>query len=150
MPDRRKYWFHTLLLILTVSVSCSGRLTRVEEYRDGEWQVVDWELTRTQVQRDGSTIIVQFVIEGPDDQRVSIESHLRVNPEATFSYGKWTHVRGTSVVTSGSVQSDRVDFLGGQGGSPSVGGVLELKLNDGTRRFRVSIPPTEATEVRWP
>ena len=139
----------TSVLLLATMLGCSESSTRFEELRDGIWETADWELTRVQSQRQGERTLAHFVMEGPGNQRIMLECHLRVDPQASFAYGSWTHIRGVSVVDQGVIQATSVDFLGGQGGTPSLGGHFVLRYPDGTDRYRVIIPPTEAVTMQW-
>jgi hypothetical protein len=132
------------------AAGCDQRTVTVEEYADGEWRELPWELTQTSVQRSGASVLANFVVEGVDDERLLLETKIELTPQASFSVGRWTRIAGTNFRGGGSIQSTSVEFLGGQGGAPSVGGLFMLRLQDGTDRYRIDIPPTEARVMAPP
>lgn len=139
-----------MVLGLSLALGCDRSPLRFEQYSDGRWQTAPWELTQARIQRDGYKVIARFVIEGPDDQRVSLENHVRVDPEVSFLQGSWLRVRGSSITDRGTLAATSLEFFGGQGGEPMIGGRFTLRDNDGTLRYRATIRATKADVVTWP
>jgi hypothetical protein len=152
-PRSRKRRRGNLVLLAVVGIFALGcaRSPSFEERIGEEWRAADWTMTQARIQRDGATIIAHFVFEAPSgDRRVLLENHMRVEPEVSFVAGSWRRIQGTEFTGRGPIRALSVEFMGGQGGRPSVGGTFVLQDDDSTERYRVKIPPTEALEVTWP
>lgn len=149
-PAPRLWVPAAVAVLLSMGLGCSRTSFTFETYQNGEWRNAPWELTQARIQRDGSKVVAHFVIEGPTDERLLLESHVALNPQVSYLSGTWTHIRGSAIAGAGVLRSDSFDFMGGQGGQPSIGGRFELRENDGTMRYRARIPATQANVVTWP
>ena len=93
--------------------------------------------------------VAHFVFEGEGNRRLVIEAHIHLQPEASLDSGKWVLIHGTDFGDKGTLLAPALQFLGGQGGSPSVGGTF-LLMKESHQRYRAEIPPTQTTVVHWP
>lgn len=90
--------------------------------------------------REGDSVKAEIEFtDGHDSAQMSIA--LRLTPQAEFMSGTYrASVGGNS--TEGTVDSESLTFLGGQGSSPSIGGVFLFKDSQGQPAYRARIPPT--------
>jgi hypothetical protein len=69
-----------------------------------------------------------------------VEGTVEIDPQATLVGGHWVEAGGTEAL-SGALSSASIDFFGGQGNRPSLGGQLTLS-SDGATVYRVNLPTT--------
>lgn len=109
----------------------------VESYAQGAYQpqpVSAYEITGA---RDGATTDATGVFTLENGDRLSVELHVAYNPTPVLADGHWRSEGST--VEEGEVREESLTFLGGQGGTPSVGGRFRLETN-GQPRWRVVMP----------
>ena len=87
-------------------------------------------------QRDGARTRADLNFWLADGQQLRLNILLAYDPAPVLEDGNWS--LGAS---RGTISAEAVRFVGGQGDGPSVGGRY-LLLEDGIRRFRVTIPLT--------
>ena len=91
---------------------------------------------------------VGFVLrlEGPSGRRLIVEGTVEIDPQPTLVGGRWFEENG-STVRSGVLSSAALDYFGGQGGRPSLGGQFILSTEEATI-YRVNLPRTTLTTER--
>ena len=91
---------------------------------------------------------VEFVLrlEGPAGRRLIVEGTVEINPQATLVGGRWVE-EGGSMARSGVLSSAAIDFFGGQGDRPSLGGRFTLSTA-GAPIYRINLPATTLTTER--
>jgi len=96
--------------------------------------------------RDGARTraIATFTLESGEHIRVEFE--LVYNPTPALGEARWS-VDGQNA-SEGTVRSESVRFLGGQGEGPSLGGRFLLE-EDGNPRFRVVLPVRPVANDDW-
>ena len=77
---------------------------------------------------------------------MTVEGTLENDPRPTLVSGRWFEEDG-STIRSGVLSSAAVDYFGGQGGRPSLGGQLTLSTDDATI-YRINLPRTTLTADR--
>ncbi len=124
--------------------ACSGPLPLVEDAATSS--PLPFTVAGVTGHRDGYHFSSQITLAGsnePDTLILSIE--LAIAVPTKFVRGHWQY--GTR---QGPVASVYVEFFGGQGGLPSIGGHFLLLENDDLRSglFRVNLPTTEVKTLR--
>jgi hypothetical protein len=92
--------------------------------------------------RDGATLDAEAMFSGRS-MMLTIRMRFAIGIPTTLMSGTWLRTRPPMGVETGSISARSVSFLGGQGGSPSVGGTFDLLDAAGARRYRVVIPLLE-------
>ena len=87
--------------------------------------------------RDGATTHAVGVFTMADGDHIRVELEVSYNPAPTLNSGHWQ--RDGHMTGEGSVRVESLKFLGGQGGTPSVGGRFTLD-QEGAPRMRVTMP----------
>jgi hypothetical protein len=95
--------------------------------------------------RDGDRLRAQAII-SDSSSILTIEMQFAIGSPTTLQSGAWRWER-SGQLTSGTVQSRSVTFLGGQDGPPSIGGTFDLldsnDVSGGAARYRVNLPVTQ-------
>jgi hypothetical protein len=91
---------------------------------------------------------VAFVLrlEGPSGRRLTVEGTVEIDPQPTLVGGRWFEEDGSTVL-SGVLSSAAIDYFGGQGGRPSLGGQFTLSTEEATI-YRINLPRTTLTAER--
>ena len=90
--------------------------------------------------RDGAEVTFVLRLEGPSSRNVTVEGTVEIDPQASLVDGRWVE-QGRSGARSGTVSSASVDFFGGQGGRPSLGGRFLLSV-EGSPVYGINLPTT--------
>ena len=85
-------------------------------------------------------------LEEPSGRHLTVEGTVEIDPQATLVGGHWAEEGGPTMLT-GTLSSAAIDFFGGQGGRPSLGGQLTLSIG-GAAVYRVNLPATRLTAER--
>lgn len=118
------------LVLLLLAFACAGERSLVERLRDETWQPEPFHLASLTGQRDGTDVTFAVELQGEGTRRLLVRGTVVIDPRARFVGGHWVEEGGTEP-RSGLVSSATVDFLGGQGGRPSLGGQFTLSGADG-------------------
>lgn len=117
------------------------------ERHDGDgWQPADHRLVTLGGQRSGATVEFVLRLERPAGQRLSVEGRFELRPHATLIAGHWIETDGASA-REGEVASAAIEFLGGQGGRPALGGQYTLSAA-GEPVYRINLPSTPLSTAR--
>ena len=101
-------------------------------------------------QRAAARVVFVLRLEEPAGRRLIVEGTVEINPQATLVDGRWAEDGGTmdgSRARSGVLSFAAIDFFGGQGGRPSLGGQFTLST-EGAKVYRINLPATELTTER--
>jgi hypothetical protein len=130
----------TAFASLIMLVGCgSGQSTPVESV-GGTYDVTAFVLRSLKGTRDGERLEVHALY-GDGSQSLTVRLHFNVTPPTRLASGTWSGLAG-----QGEVGQRSVTFLGGQSGSPSIGGRFDLIGPDGRPLYRISIPVQELKE----
>ena len=132
--------------MLALLVACAADRPLVERLEQGEWQPTPFRVTSMGGQRAGATITFVLRLETPSGRHLIVNGTVEINPQATLVGGNWREDGGSSAA-AGSVSSRAIDFFGGQGDRPELGGQLTLS-SDGATIYRINLPRTRLTTVR--
>jgi len=77
---------------------------------------------------------------------LKVEGTVEIDPQATLVGGRWVE-DGGSGARSGILSSATVDFFGGQGNRPSLGGQFTLSTGD-VEVYRINLPTTRLSTER--
>ena len=91
--------------------------------------------------RDGDRLDAQAMFTDSSSM-LTIDLRFLIGSPTQLQSGAWRWTRNNRS-TNGGVSARSVMFLGGQSGPPSIGGVFDLRDQNGTALYRVSIPVTE-------
>ena len=91
-------------------------------------------------------VVFVLRLEGPAGRRLTVEGTVEIDPQPTLVGGRWLEEDGSTVL-SGVLSSDAVDYFGGQGGRPSLGGQFTLSTDEATI-YRINLPRTTLTAER--
>lgn len=130
--------------ICLLGLGCRSSDYRFERIENGQSILLPLKLIHAYGNREGDSVRAEFDFVAERDS-AQIKITLRLRPQAELSSGIYRMLIGGSTFT-GSAESNSITFLGGQGGSPSIGGVFELKDNEGRPVFRVRIPLTQIVQ----
>jgi hypothetical protein len=118
----------------------------VERFDQGNWQPAPFQIASLGGQRAGARVTFVLRLEGPAGRRLVVEGTVEIDPRATLVDGRWVEDGGSRAV-SGVLSSAAVDFFGGQGDRPSLGGQFTLS-SDGTNVYRINLPTTRLSIER--
>jgi len=100
----------------------------------GLLEVSSWSLDG---KRDGARTRAIAELQLANGEELRVELLLAYNPSPVLEQGSWSSADG-----SGSINAERVRFVGGQGEGPSVGGDYVLVDERNLPRYRVQLPLT--------
>ena len=135
-------WLCSLLLcsLLVLLAGCAGDRPLVERFEQEAWHAESFRLLSVTGERDGSEVVFAVRLQSDDGRRLRIDGLLLLDPQARLLSGEWREAGGPAP-RSGVVSATAVDFLGGQGGQPSLGGRFWLTAA-GESIYRLNLPPT--------
>ena len=140
-----KYPIGTLLALL---VACGGERPLVEQFQEGAWQPEPFQVASLSGRRDGTQVFFSLELHGEGDRRLVLEGTVEIDPQARLVSGRWVEESGSGS-SSGSVAASALDFLGGQGGRPGLGGQFTLAAA-GAPLYRLNLPTTRLELRREP
>ena len=118
----------------------------MERFEQGDWQAAPFQVVSMGGQRAGATVTFVLRLEGPSGRRLTVEGTVAIDPQATLVGGRWVEDGGPRPL-SGVLSSAAIDFFGGQGGRPSLGGQFTLST-EGAEVYRIHLPTTRLTTER--
>ena len=133
-------------LLFALLVACSADRRLVETLEQGDWQPEPFRVVSMGGQRAGARIAFVLRLEGPAGRHLVVEGTVEIDPQATLVGGRWIEDGGSRTL-SGALSSAAIDFLGGQGDRPSLGGQFILSAQ-GAPVYRINLPATRLTEER--
>ena len=140
-------WISLLFVLL---VACAADRPLVERFEQGGWQPTPFRVASMGGQRAADRIMFVLRLDEPTGRRLIVEGTVEIDPQATLLDGRWTETGGTgdgSTARSGVLSSAVIDFFGGQGGRPSLGGQFTLST-EGANVYRINLPATPLTTRR--
>jgi hypothetical protein len=136
----------TTILFFTVLLACAADRPLVESFEQGDWQPAPFRITSMGGQYAAPRVAFVLRLEGPSGRRLTVEGTVEIDPQPTLVGGRWFEEDG-STVGSGVLSSAAVDYFGGQGGRPSLGGQFTLSAEEATI-YRINLPRTTLTAER--
>lgn len=137
------------LALALLTFACAGGLPLVERLGNETWRPEPFHLASLAGQRDGTQVTFAIELQGEGARRLLVEGTVVIDPRARFVGGHWAE-RGGVEVRSGLVSSATVDFLGGQGGRPSLGGQFILSgANGPIYRMNLATRELESPADGW-
>jgi hypothetical protein len=133
-------------LLFALLVACAADRPLVERFEQGDWQPAPFRIASLGGQRGGARVGFVLRLEEPAGRRLVVEGTVEIDPRATLVDGRWTEEGGIKAV-SGVLSSAAVDFFGGQGDRPSLGGQFTLS-SEGNTVYRINLPPTRLSIER--
>jgi len=133
-------------LLFALLLACGADRPLVERFEKGEWQPASFQVASMGGQRAAATVTFVLRLEEPAGRRLTVEGTAEIDPQATLVGGHWVE-QGGSTPRSGVLSSAAIDFFGGQGDRPSLGGQFTLSA-DGAAVYRINLPPTLLTTER--
>ncbi len=140
-----KYPIGALLALL---VACGGERSLVEQFQEGAWQPEPFQVASLSGRRDGTQVFFSLELHGEGDRRLVLEGTVEIDPQARLVSGRWVEEMGSGS-SSGNVSASALDFLGGQGGRPGLGGQFTLAAA-GAPLYRLNLPTTRLELRREP
>ena len=135
-----------ICLLLVLLAACGLDRPLVERFEQGDWQPEAYRIASVGGQRAAATVTFVLRFESPAGRRLVVEGVVEIDPQARLIGGHWAEEGGPTSLT-GIVSSAAVDFFGGQGGRPSLGGQFTLSA-EGTPLYRINLPTTRLTSER--
>ena len=136
----------TTLLLFAVLLACAADRPLVQRFEQGDWQPAPFRITSMGGQYAAPRVAFVLRLEGPSGRRLTVEGTVEIDPRPTLVGGRWFEEDG-STVRSGVLSSAAVDYFGGQGGRPSLGGQFTLSAEEATI-YRINLPRTTLTTER--
>jgi hypothetical protein len=127
----------TTFASLIILIGCGSGPSKPVETLGGTYDVSAFMLRSLKGTRDGERLEVHALY-GGGSQSLIVRLHFNVTPPTRLASGTWTGLAG-----HGEVRQRSVTFLGGQSGSPSIGGRFDLVGPDNRPLYRISIPLQE-------
>lgn len=127
------------LMLALLAIGCAGERALVERWDHEVWLPENFQLTAVTGQRDGSRVSFSFQFKAEGPRRLSVQGTVILDPRARLSEGRWVE-EGSGTSRSGRVSAAHPDFLGGQGGLPSLGGQFTLSHSEGVL-YRLNVRP---------
>jgi hypothetical protein len=143
LSSRRLWSVGGLSLLIALLVACKADLPLVERFEQGAWRPTRFEVVSMGGQRAGVRVVFVLRLADPAGRRLVVEGTVEIDPQAKLVDGRWAEDGGRSGVLS----SAAVDFFGGQGGRPSLGGQFTLST-EGAKVYRINLPATRLTAER--
>ena len=140
-----KYPIGTLLALL---VACDVERPLVEQFQESAWKPEPFQVASLAGRRDGTQVFFSLELHGEGDRRLVLEGTVEIDPRARLVSGRWVEESGSGS-SSGSVAASALDFLGGQGGRPGLGGQFTLAAA-GAPLYRLNLPTTRLELRREP
>jgi hypothetical protein len=137
-------------LLSVLLLACAADRPLVERFEQEGWQPTPFRVASMGGQRAADRIVFVLRLEEPTGRRLIVEGTVEIDPQATLIDGSWTETGGTgdgSTARSGVLSSAVIDFFGGQGGRPSLGGQFTLS-SEGAKVYRINLPATALTTRR--
>ena len=126
--------------ICLIGAGCVNSEYLFERIENGRSILLPLKLGHVYGVREGDSVSAEIEFtDGHDSAQMSIA--LRLRPQAEFTSGTYRASVGGNT-SAGTVESESLTFLGGQGGSPSLGGLFVFKDTQGRPAYRVQIPLT--------
>ena len=135
-----------ILLFVALLVACGADRPLVERFERGQWQTAPYRIASMGGQRAGASVSFVLRLDGPSGRRLSVEGTVEIDPQATLVGGRWVEDGGPTAL-SGDLSSASLDFFGGQGDRPSLGGQLTLSA-EGVPVYRIHLPTTRLSAGR--
>lgn len=135
-----------VLLLFALLVACAADRPLAERFEQGEWQPAHFRIASMGGQRAGATVTFVLRLDEPSGRRLIVEGTVEIDPQATLVGGRWVE-EGGSNARAGVLSSSALDFFGGQGDRPSLGGQFTLSAN-GAPVYRINLPRTVLTTKR--
>jgi len=132
-----------LALGLAVGLTaCAGDRPLVERFEQEAWHAEPFRLVSATGERDGSEVVFTLKLQRDDGLGLRVAGTLVIDPQARLLTGEWKET-GVPSPRSGLVSATAPDFLGGQGGRPSLGGRFWLTAaGAGESIYRLNLPTT--------
>jgi hypothetical protein len=144
---RERCWTVNVIgLLLVLLVACGTDRPLVERYERGAWKSEPYRIASMGGQRAGATVTFVLRLEESSGRRMVIEGTVEIDPQATLIGGSWAESGGPSAL-SGVLSSASIDFFGGQGDRPSLGGQLTLSAGE-SPVYRINLPTTRLSAER--
>lgn len=140
MAAKNRWNTYAIWTLLALLAACAGERPLVERMQGGTWQPEQFRLSFLAGHRDGSEVFFSLALQGEEGHRLLVEGTVAIDPQARLVRGRWVE-EGGSRPRSGFVSAPAVDFLGGQGGRPGLGGRFTLSAA-GAPLYRLNLPTT--------
>ena len=125
---------------LQILAACGPSEPTVMAKAEKGWAPTSFRYERAEGMRDGDRTKASYFFAGPDSSWLELRVTVEVKPEPTLTFGRW-YLEERDHEKTGSARVTHLRFLGGQGGSPSIGG--DFLLREGSdERYRLLLPPT--------
>lgn len=128
-----------LLLFLTACKAPKQPSVQDLTHREDLSQV---RMTTLRGTRDGATLDTEAMFSSRS-MLLTVRMRFSIGTPTTLLSGTWLRTSSPVGVERGNISARSVSFLGGQGGSPSIGGSFDLLDAAGARKYRVVIPLLE-------
>lgn len=133
-------------LLLVLVQSCAADRPLVERFEQGDWQPDSFRVVSLGGQFAAPRVAFVLRLEGQAGHRLIVEGTVEIDPRASLVGGRWVEDGGSSV-RSGVLSSASIDYFGGQGDRPSIGGQLTLSNEQGPV-YRINLPRTRLSAER--
>lgn len=95
--------------------------------------------------RDGARLDAEATFSA-NSMLLTMKMRFAIDTPTTLDSGTWFAARSAGKGEGGTISARSVEFLGGQGGSPSIGGKFDLVDASGNHKYRVMLPLLELRE----
>ena len=145
--SRGRLWpVNRISFLFVLLVACGADRPLVERFEQGDWQPAPFRVASMGGQRAGERVTFVLRLQGPSGRRLIVEGTVEIDPQATLVGGRWVEDDGSGSL-SGVLSSAAIDFFGGQGDRPSLGGQFTLST-EGATIYRINLPRTRLTTER--
>jgi hypothetical protein len=131
------------MLVLALA-SCAHPSRSVLQDLSGHEDLSSFRLSAVHGVRDGDRLAAQVLI-SDSSSILTLDLHFAIGSPTTLQSGSWTWSQPGRLL-NGRLAARSVQFLGGQDGPPSIGGVFDL-LGGSDPAYRVNLPLTVLPRV---
>lgn len=134
------------VLALLLLAACAADRPLVEQFVQGSWQEAPFRVKSMGGQYASGQATFILRLEDPSGRRLTVEGAFDIEPRAILAGGRWRE-EGNPGGREGSLSAANVDFFGGQGERPALGGQLTLSTA-GEAVYRINLPVTRLSRDR--
>ncbi len=127
-------------------MACADDRPLVERFEQGDWHPKPFQIESMGGQYASAKVTFVLRLEDPSGRRLTVEGTFDIEPQATLAGGRWIEEGGPDA-RAGTLSSASVDFFGGQGDRPALGGQLTLSAA-GAAVYRINLPVTSLSRER--
>jgi len=143
---RTRYLWLGLMWASWLAAGCAvDSEPRLDRWTDGTYRAVVLTGHEIKGQRDGATTEATVELTTDDGTRIEVQLEIHYDPTPSLRAGSWS----SNGETGQPARAESLEFVGGQGEGPSVGGIFLLQRADGSPGYRLRLPLQRVSDGGW-